>query len=122
MPTLLIVDDHEGLRSFARALLGAEGFDVIGEAADGEAALDAVHALHPDVVLLDIQLPGIDGFEVAQRLAQSPGAPSLVLMSSRHASDYGPRMADSPARGFVPKHELSGAAVTALVEDGSPGV
>jgi len=114
-PTLLIVDDHEGLRSFARTLLGAEGFDVIGEAADGEAAIIAVQALHPDVVLLDIGLPGIDGFEVAHRLAKAPGAPSLVLTSSRHASDYGQRMADSPARGFLPKHELSGAAVAALL-------
>jgi len=114
-PTLLIVDDHEGLRSFARTVLGAEGFDVIGEAADGEAAIVAVQALHPDVVLLDIGLPGIDGFEVAQRLAKAPGAPSFVLTSSRHASDYGQRMADSPARGFLPKHELSGAAVSALL-------
>lgn len=114
-PTLLIVDDHEGLRSFARTLLGAEGFDVIGEAADGESALAAVQALHPDVVLLDIGLPDIDGFEVAQRLAQSPGAPSLVLTSSRHASDYGQRMRGSPARGFLPKQELSGAAVAALL-------
>ncbi len=122
MPTLLIVDDHEGLRRFARALLGAEGFDVIGEAADGEAALAAVQALHPEVVLLDIQLPGIDGFEVAERLAGSPDAPCLVLMSSRQASDYGARMAESPACGFLPKHELSGAAVAALVARGSRGV
>lgn len=115
MPTLLIVDDHEGLRRFARTLLGAEGFDVIGEAADGEAALAAVQALRPDVVLLDVGLPGIDGFEVAQRLARAPGAPSLVLTSSRRASDFGRRMTDSPARGFVPKQELSGAALAALL-------
>ncbi len=116
--TLLIVDDHEGLRSFARTLLGAEGFDVIGEAADGEAALAAVEALHPDVVLLDIGLPDIDGFEVARRLAQAPDTPSLVLTSSRHESDYGRRMADSPVHGFLAKHELSGAAVAALVARG----
>ncbi len=114
-PTLLIVDDHEGLRSFARTLLGAEGFNVVGEAANGEAALAAVQELHPDVVLLDIGLPGIDGFEVAQCLAKEPGAPSLVLTSSRHASAYGRRMADSPARGFLPKQELSGAAVAAII-------
>jgi len=114
-PTLLIVDDHEGLRSFAHTLLDAEGFHVIGEAANGEAALAAVRALRPDVVLLDVELPGIDGFEVAHQLAQVPGAPSLVLTSSRDASDYGQQMADSPARGFLPKQELSGAAVAALV-------
>jgi len=115
IPTLLIVDDHEGLRSFARTVLGAEGFDVIGEAADGETAIVAVQTLHPDVVLLDIGLPGIDGFEVAERLAGVPGAPSFVLTSSRRASDYGQRMADSPARGFLPKHELSGPAIAALL-------
>lgn len=118
-PTLLIVDDHEGMRRFARSLLGAQGFNVIGEVADGEAALAAVQTLHPDVVLLDIGLPGIDGFEVARRLASAPDAPSLVLTSSRHASDYGQRMADSPARGFLPKQELSGAAVAALVAQAS---
>jgi len=111
----LIVDDHEALRSFVRTLLGAQGFDVIGEAADGEAAIAAVRTLRPDVVLLDIELPGIDGFEVARRLAQAPGAPSLVLTSSRPASDYGRLIADSPAYGFLPKQELSGAAVAALI-------
>ncbi len=115
IPTLLIVDDHEGLRSFARTVLGADGFQVIGEAADGETAIVAVQTLHPDVVLLDIGLPGIDGFEVAQRLAGAPGAPSFVLTSSRRATDYGQRIADSPARGFLPKHELSGAAIAALL-------
>jgi len=115
MPTLLIVDDHEGLRRFARGLLGAEGFDVIGEAANGDAALAAVHSLRPDVVLLDVGLPDIDGFEVARRLARVPEPPSLVLTSSRHASDFGRRMTDSPACGFLPKHELSGAALDALL-------
>lgn len=114
VPTLLIVDDHEGLRSYARMLLGGKDFDVIGEASDGEAALVAVQTLHPDVVLIDAQLPGIDGFQVAQRLANMPGAPRLVLMSVRHASAYGRRIADSPARGFLAKEELSGTAVAAI--------
>lgn len=114
-PTLLIVDDHEGLRSFARVLLAKEGFEVIGESADGETALAAVRALHPDVVLLDIGLPDIDGFEVARRVAQTPRAPSLVLTSSRNASDYGQLIADSSARGFLPKQELSGAAISAFI-------
>jgi DNA-binding NarL/FixJ family response regulator len=114
-PTLLIVDDHEGFRTFARTLLTADGFDVAGEAADGEAALDAVRELRPDVVLLDVQLPGIDGFEVAERLAAEPEAPAVVLTSSRDASDYGHRLANVPAMGFVPKQELSGAALAALL-------
>ncbi|MHB8693950.1 MAG: response regulator [Solirubrobacteraceae bacterium] len=116
--TLLIVDDHDAFRGFASKLLAAEGFDVAGDAADGEAALDAVARLHPDVVLLDVQLPGIDGFEVASRLAQAPDAPRVVLTSSRCASDYGSRLTASPAIGFLPKTALSGAALAAVLSGG----
>lgn len=113
--TLLIVDDHDQFRGFVRQMLTAEGFDVTGEAQDGESALEAVAALHPDVVLLDVQLPGIDGFEVADRLAATPDAPRVVLTSSREAEDYGSRLTRSPALGFVPKADLSGAALSALL-------
>jgi len=115
--TLLIVDDHESFRSFARELLAADGFDVAGEAEDGESALERVAALHPDVVLLDVQLgDGIDGFEVARRLAAAPDAPVVVLTSSREASDYGARLTDSPAKGFIPKGELSGDALDTIAQ------
>jgi DNA-binding NarL/FixJ family response regulator len=113
--TLFIVDDHPQFRSFARALLDAEGFDVTGEAEDGETAVEAVERLNPDVVLLDIQLPGIDGFEVAERLARLPGGPRVVLTSSREATDYGTRISDAPVRGFIAKRELSGQNLVALV-------
>ena len=113
--TLLIVDDHDEFRRFARALLEAGGFEVTGEAPDGESALDAVRQQQPDVVLLDVQLPGIDGFEVARRLASGSSGPDVVLTSSRDASDYGRRLTDAPVRGFVPKGQLSGAEVEALL-------
>ena len=112
---LLIVDDHEEFRAFARTLLEADGFDVAGEAADGESALEAVALLHPDAVLLDVQLPGIDGIEVARRLAATAGAPQVVLTSTRDASDYGQRLADAHARGFLPKQELSAEALEAVL-------
>src|SRR5207249_10859 len=86
-PTVLIVDDHPSLRVTARALLEAEGFDVVGEAEDGAGALAAARRLRPDVVLLDVQLPDIDGFEVAARLASNGGRPAIVLTSSRDASE-----------------------------------
>lgn len=114
-PTLLIVDDHAGFRSFARALLEAEGFAVIGEAEDGESALRAAHDLRPDVVLLDVMLPDVDGFSVCARLADGASPPVIVLTSSRDASAYRRRLNASPARGFIPKGELSGAALAALV-------
>lgn len=116
--TLLIVDDHEGFRNFARTLFASEGFEVAGDVADGESALEAVRVLRPDVVLLDVQLPGIDGFEVARRLALGPGAPDVVLTSSRQRSDYGRRLDDAPVRGFIPKQEMSAAALGAVLSGG----
>jgi len=116
-PTVLIVDDHAGFRSTARALLEAEGYDVVGEAGDGASALEAAAALRPEVVLLDVQLPDLDGFEVASRLrAGANGSrPAIVLTSSRDGSDFGPLVEECGARGFVPKAELSGAALAALL-------
>jgi DNA-binding NarL/FixJ family response regulator len=114
--TVLVVDDHPSFRATARALLEAEGFAVLGEAADGTEALAKARALGPDVVLLDVQLPDLDGFEVARRLAANGVSPAIVLVSSRDASDYGGLIAASGARGFVPKGELSGSAVRALLE------
>jgi CheY-like chemotaxis protein len=114
-PTVLIVDDHADFRESASALLEAEGFSVVGEVAAGDAAVAEVERLRPDVVLLDIQLPDIDGFAVAECLAAAPDPPAIVLISSREAAVYGARIEAGPARGFLSKRELSGAAITALV-------
>jgi DNA-binding NarL/FixJ family response regulator len=112
---VVIVDDDSGFRSLARALLEAEGFEVVGEAGDGVSALAAVGRLHPRVVLLDIQLPGIDGFEVAERLAGAGDPPAVVLVSARGVTAYRRRLARSPVRGFILKSELSGNALAALI-------
>jgi len=113
---VLIVDDHAPFRALARMLLVADGFDVVGEAGDGQDALVAARDLQPDVVLLDVQLPGTDGFAVAEALAARPPAPAVVLVSSRSRSDYGNRVAGNVARGFIPKDELSGAALRLLLD------
>jgi DNA-binding NarL/FixJ family response regulator len=113
--TVLIVDDHEAFRQSASALLEAEGFEVIGQAADGPEAIALADRLQPQIVLLDIQLPELDGFAVAERLAALPDAPRVVLISSRDASAYGPRLDETSARGFLTKRELSGDALAALV-------
>ncbi len=113
--TVLIVDDHPSFRATARSLLESEGFDVIGEAADGAEALAKARELHPEVVLLDVQLPDLDGFEVASRLRANGSAPAVVLVSSRDAADYGELITASGARGFIPKAELSGASIRALL-------
>jgi DNA-binding NarL/FixJ family response regulator len=114
-PTLLIVDDHEGFRSFARELLQADGFDVVGEVGNGRAAIRAARELQPEVVLVDVVLPDLDGFAVCARLAEGTSPPVVVLTSSRDASAYRRRLSESAARGFIPKSELSGAALAALV-------
>src|SRR5215212_9328211 len=86
--TVLIVDDHPGFRALARQLLEAAGFDVVGEAADGLAALQEAHRLRPSIVLLDVQRPRLDGFEVARRLADSGLGTAVVLVSTRDSSAY----------------------------------
>jgi len=116
---VLIVDDHASFRALARRLLVADGFDVVGEAVDGAAAISAVDALRPDVVLLDVQLPDVDGFRVAEQLAGQVPPPLVVLVSSRARGDYGPRLDASPAAGFLAKAELSGAALAPLLSMGT---
>ena len=110
----MIVDDHAVFRRVAWALLEAEGFAVVGEAADGETALAEAARLRPGLVLLDIQLPDLDGFEVAARLASLVDPPAVVLTSTRAASSYRRRLAGSSALGFIAKSELSGQALMAF--------
>ena len=112
---VLIVDDHPTFRATARLLLESEGFDVVGEAPDGLSGIAAAGELHPDLVLLDVNLPDLDGFDVAARITSVLGAPAVVLTSSRDSSDFGPLVHRSGARGFIAKGELSGAALTALI-------
>lgn len=114
--TVLIVDDHPSFRGTARALLESEGFEVVGEAADGASAIEAAKSLRPDVMLLDVYLPDTDGFEVAATLTRNGNAPAIVLTSSRDARDFGPLVEQSGARGFIPKAELSGMSLSALLE------
>jgi len=115
---VLIVDDHEGFRAFARALLESEGFEVVGEAADDASALKAVEELGPDIVLLDVQLPDLDGFQVAERLAaEGHHPPDVVLVSTRAAASYRRRLAKTSARGFISKGEFSGAVLATVLGD-----
>lgn len=111
MTNILIVDDHAAFRHQARALLEAEGLDVVGEAVDGRSAVHAVRELSPHVVLLDIGLPDIDGFEVARQLARQDAPPRVVLISSREETTYGTRIGESPVAGFIQKDALSAAAI-----------
>jgi CheY-like chemotaxis protein len=114
--TFLVVDDHPSFRKTARVLLESEGFEVVGEAADGASAIEAAKSLQPDVVLLDIILPDIDGFEVAAALATNGNPPPEILLTSSHdPRDFGTLIEESNARGFISKAELSPAKLRALL-------
>ena len=112
---VLLVDDHPSFRRSARALLAEEGFEVVAEAEDGAAALDLAADRDPELVLLDIQLPDLDGFEVASRLLERHPGLAIVLVSTRERSDYGSLIEQSGARGFVSKIDLAGAVLDALL-------
>jgi DNA-binding NarL/FixJ family response regulator len=113
--SVLIVDDHASFRRSAKMLLELEGFDVVGEAADGKSAVELAKRLRPELVLLDIALPDTNGFEVAEQLAGGPA--KVILISSREQRDLGRRVRSSGAVGFVPKDALTGPALRALLED-----
>jgi len=119
MRTLLIVDDSAAFRRQIRTLLTGEGFDVVGEAATGATALVACRELRPHVILLDIGLPDVDGFDLADQLMhETTGDPEervVVLTSSREAATYRARLQRTAATGFIPKDELSGQAIDALL-------
>ncbi len=114
--TVLIVDDHPGFRRSARALLDAEGFLVVGEAADGRTALAEVARLRPELVLLDIQLPDLDGFAVAVAISTSERQPTVILISSRDRASYAPQLETAPVAGFITKANLTGRAIRAVTD------
>ena len=113
--TVLIVDDHEGFRASARRVLEASGYSVIAEAADGSSGVVAAAESHPDLALVDVQLPDFDGFEVTRRLQESSDAPEVVLISSHDQADFGSLVETSGALGFVSKADLSAAALEELL-------
>ncbi len=115
--TVLIVDDHAAFRELARTVLEESGFAVVGEANDGESALAAARALHPDGVLLDVHLPDMDGFAVAAALAGQEPRPCVVLTSMDEDEQIGSLLRRSGALGFVAKATLASCPATHLWEE-----
>jgi DNA-binding NarL/FixJ family response regulator len=104
---VLIIDDDARFRTLARALLEARGYAVVGEAADGEKALDAAGRLRPDAALVDVQLPDIDGFALACRLVEADPALRILLTSTDPTLGARAARLDDGAVAFVPKDELA---------------
>jgi CheY-like chemotaxis protein len=108
----VIVDDNAELLETARFLLEREGLAVVGLASSGADAVRQTAELRPDLTLVDIDLNGESGFDVAQRLAGAGDGPRVIIMISTHSQDdFADLIAASPAAGFVPKSKLSRRAI-----------
>jgi DNA-binding NarL/FixJ family response regulator len=114
-PSILIVDDHARFRQTARRALERDGWTIAGEAVDGAGALHAARALEPDVVLLDVGLPGMSGLEVARCLREGMPRLAVIMVSTHDSADYHDLAVANGARGFLAKAELTGAALHALL-------
>jgi len=108
--TVLIVDDQAPFRRAARAVVEAtDGFDVVGEVETGEASIDAVRTLQPDLVLMDVNLPGISGLDATRRILGEPAGriPVVLVLSTYEPAEYAPRAAEAGAAGYLSKSEFS---------------
>ena len=105
---VLIVDDQEPFRAAARMVVDAtEGFEVVAEAETGEESIDKAAELGPDLVLMDVNLPGIDGLEATRRILAAARPPVVLLVSTYEAEEYEPRAAECGAAAYIPKSVFS---------------
>jgi DNA-binding NarL/FixJ family response regulator len=105
---VLIVDDLEPFRRAARAVVEATAdFEVAGEAADGEASVEAAELLRPDIVLMDVNLPGISGLEATRRIRATAPRIMVLLMSTRDAQEFAGKAAECGAAAYLPKSLLT---------------
>jgi CheY-like chemotaxis protein len=111
---ILVVDDHDGFRARTRRLLERDRYRVV-EAANGAQAIAQAIAERPDLVLLDVHLPDMNGFEVAAALRLAGGAARILLISTHPANDYAEQIAGSEADGFLDKADLSASAIAAML-------
>ena len=114
---VLVVDDQAPFRRAARAVCAmTEGFDVVGDAESGEEAVTAARSLRPDLVLMDVRLPGIDGIEAARQILDEGAASSVILLSTYHEEDLPAAWTTCGALGFVNKDELGPDVVLGMWE------
>lgn len=111
----LIVDDHERFRELARMLLENEGHQVVGEAGDAAEAMKAVLEVDPDALLIDVNLPGQNGFDLAARLLHERPDRAVVITSIREGEYFHQLARNMGARGFIVKNDLSGETLTKLL-------
>ena len=101
---VLIVDDQEPFRLAARMVVEVtDGFEVVGEAETGEDGVSMAADLAPDLVLMDVNLPGIDGLEATRQILGADGPPVVLLLSTYEEEEYAPRAAECGAASYIPK-------------------
>jgi DNA-binding NarL/FixJ family response regulator len=101
---VLIVDDQEPFRMAARMVVEAtDGFEVVGEVDTGEGSVDAATDLHPDLVLMDVNLPGIDGLDATRQILAANQTVVVLLLSTYEEAEYAPRAAECGAAAYIPK-------------------
>jgi len=112
---VLIVDDHPAFRASAQALLESEGCDGVTSVASGEEALDVLKTSSPDIVLLDLYLPRLDGVSVSEQIALMDEPPAVILISSHDEAGLEERVISAPVRGFLAKRELAWTSIARLL-------
>ena len=111
---VLIVDDNEAFLLAAREVVAAtEGFEVVGEAESGEDSLEAARSLHPDLVLMDVQLPGMDGLDASRRIRSELADVVVFLLSTYDRADFESRMGSSRANAFIAKETFGPISLAA---------
>ena len=113
---IVVIDDDPSFLATVRVLLESEGFDVVGEALNGLDGVALADAVRPDIVLVDVNLPDVDGFEVAERIGRADSAPPVVLTSSRAAVDFGRLIEESYARAFITKADITAPALETFLD------
>jgi DNA-binding NarL/FixJ family response regulator len=114
---VLIVDDQEPFRAALRMVVELmDDFEVAGEAHDGESGLTLADELVPDLVLMDVQMPGIDGIEATRRLTAAHGDIRVIVLSTYHAREYGSSAIEAGAVAFISKAEFGPASLAALAQ------
>jgi DNA-binding NarL/FixJ family response regulator len=115
---VLIVDDQKPFREAARAVVEAtDGFEVVGESETGEASVVAARELMPDLVLMDVNLPGINGLEATRQIRKnSNGTVVVLLLSTYEEAEYAPRAAECGASSYIAKSKFEPDRLTAAWE------